>query len=367
MKFIESVFEKLRRHPKRIVFPEGSEPRVLEAAARYAKMRLGPPILLGKKDEIGATAAKYGLDIHRIGIIDPERAEDLPVFCRRLERLKRYRNLGSKEARDIIINPNYFAAMMIQNGQADGLVGGASVYPGTLLRPLIQLVKPLPNTEMISSCMMVEVANKEYGENGVFLFADCAVVPEPTVNQLATIAFQTGTICRQLLGIPPRVALLSFSTKGSSKQPAAEKVEAATALARQKADEAGLKMEIDGELQADTAILADLAARKAPSSRVAGKANVLIFPDLNSGNIAAKLVQYLANAQTYGQILLGLSKPAADMSRGASAEDILGVAAIVGLQAIEYRKLYPEEADVDVFADEPQPAPTPPKVTSLPQ
>jgi phosphate acetyltransferase len=231
---------------------------------------------------------------------------------------------------------------MIQNGQADGLVGGASVYPGTLLRPLIQLVKPLPGEQTISSCMIVQVPNKKYGDDGVLMFADCAVIPEPTIDQLANIAVQTGKICRQLTGARPRVAMLSFSTKGSAKLPGPERVEAATALARQRADLEKIEMDIDGELQADTALLSELADRKAPASRVAGKANVLIFPDLNSGNIAAKLVQYLAGANVYGQILLGLSKPAADLSRGASVEDILGVAAIIGLQAIEYRKLYPE-------------------------
>ncbi len=341
MKFIESVFEKLRRHPKRIVFPEGTEPRVLQAASRFVKLHLGASIVLGKKEEILASAQKHGLDIERLTLIDPETAEDLPIFSERLAKLKRYRNFGEADARSIIMNPNYFAAMMIQYGQADGLVGGASVYPGTLLRPLIQLVKPLPGVETISSCMLVEVANTNYGDDGVLIFADCAVIPEPTVDQLATIAVQAGKICRQLTGIPPRVALLSFSTKGSAKLPAAERVAAAAALARQKAEGEQIEMEIDGEMQADTALLPELAERKAPTSRVAGKANVLIFPDLNSGNIAAKLVQYLAGANIYGQLLLGLSRPAADLSRGASVEDILGVAAIIGLQAIAYRKLYP--------------------------
>ncbi len=350
MKFIESVFEKLKRHPKRIVFPEGTEPRVLQAAARFVKLQLGAPIVLGKKEEVLLAAARHSINVDRIGIIDPATADDLPVFCERLEKLKRYRNFGKTETREIMLNPNYFAAMMIQNGQADALVGGASVYPGTLLRPLIQLVKPLPGVETISSCMIVQVPNKNYGDHGVLVFADCAVIPEPTVDQLANIAVQTGKICRQLTGAPARVAMLSYSTKGSSKTAAAEKVAAATALAKQKADAEKIEMEIDGEMQADTALLTQLAERKAPTSRVAGKANVLIFPDLNAGNIAAKLVQYLAGADVYGQILLGLSKPAADMSRGASPEDILSVAAIVGLQAIEYRKLYPQTNGDDVVA-----------------
>jgi phosphate acetyltransferase len=347
MKFIESVFEKLRRHPKRIVFPEGTEPRVLQAAARFVKLQLGAPILLGKQDEIEKEAAKYGIDLSRIGIIDPGTAEDLPIFCKHLERLQRYQKFSNNDVREAMLNPNYFGAMMIQHGQADGLVGGASVYAGNLLRPLIQLVKPLPDVKMISSCMMLEFANKQYGENGVMLFADCAVVPEPNIDQLAMIAVHTGKICRRITGMTPRIAMLSFSTKGSSKLPAAEKIAAATALAKKKIAEEKLEMEIDGELQADTALLKDLAQRKAPSSPVAGSANVLIFPDLNSGNIGAKLVQYLAGADTYGQILIGLSKPAADLSRGASVDEIVGVAAIVGLQAIEYRKLYPPTEETE--------------------
>ena len=344
MKFIESVFQKLKRHPKRIVFPEGTEPRILQAAEQFVKLQLGPAIVLGKKSEVEKIALSEKIDLDHIGIIDPETATDLPLFCERLEKLKRYHNLGPSDARSMLVKPNYFAAMMVQYGQADGLVGGTSTTAGTLLRPLIQLVKPLPNVKTISSCMIVEVADKELGENGVMLLADCAVIPTPTVEQLATIAVETGKIARQLKGIPPRIAMLSFSTKGSAKLPIVERIAAATALAKQKAKDEGIEMQIDGELQADTAMLADLAAIKAPGSTVAGKANVLIFPDLNSGNIAAKLIQHVAKAEAYGQILLGLASPCADMSRGASVQDILGVAAIIGLQAIEYRRLYPEQA-----------------------
>jgi phosphate acetyltransferase len=320
MRFIESVFEKLKRHPKRIVFPEGAEPRVLEAAGRFVRMQLGAPILLGPTAEIERKAEQYGIDLSRIGIIDPANADDMPIFARHLERLQRYRNIGAGDAREILTNPNYFAAMMIQHGQADALVGGASQYASSLMRPLIQIIKPLPGITTVSSCMMLEGHPDVYGEDGMLMFADCAVVPEPTVDQLAVIGVETGKVCRQLTGIRPRVAFLSFSTKGSSGLPAASKMAAAAALARQKADEAGLEMDIDGELQADTALLPHLAKVKAPSSRVAGNANVLIFPDLNSGNISAKLVQHLGRAAAYGQLLLGLSRPAADMSRGASVE-----------------------------------------------
>ncbi len=343
MKFIETVFQKLKRHPKRIVFPEGAEPRVLRAAARFVKLKLGAPVLLGQKEAIEKVAHTEGVDLDHIGIIDPATASDLAVFVKFLEKLKRYHDLGSKQAQEVMVHPNYFGAMMVQYGQADCLVTGASETASSTLRPLIQLIKPQPGVECISSCTMLDLSNKRYGERGVMLFADCAVIPDPTVDQLASIAVETGRVCRQLTGNRPRIAMLSFSTKGSSTLPSPQKIAAATALARQRGLEAGIEMEIDGEMQADTALLADLAGRKAPSSLVAGKANVLIFPDLNSGNIGVKLVQYLAGAETYGQILMGLSKPCADLSRGATEDDILGVASILGLQAIEFRKLYPAE------------------------
>jgi phosphate acetyltransferase len=344
MKFIESVFQKLQRHPKRIVFPEGTEPRVLRAAERFAQLKLGIPVLLGKKAAIEAAAAEEKIrnDHQHIMVIDPESADDLPIFVQRLEKLKRYRDLGAKQAHDIMIQPNYFGAMMVQYGQVDGLVTGASETASSTLRPLLQLIKPSEGVTSVSSCMMLDLSNKRYGERGVMFFADCAVIPEPTVEQLAQIAVETGKVCRQLTGNKPRVAMLSFSTKGSSRLASPQKVAAATALARKLADDQMIEMEIDGELQADTALLPDLAAKKAATSLVAGRANVLIFPDLNSGNIGAKLVQHLAGAETYGQILLGLSKPCAEMSRGSTEDDILAVASILGLQAIEFRKLHPE-------------------------
>jgi phosphate acetyltransferase len=343
MKFIESVFQKLKRHPKRIVFPEGTEPRVLRAAASFVKLQLGAPVVLGRKDAIEKVALEEHISLDHVGVIDPATASDLPVFIQRLEKLKRYHDLGPKAAHDIMIQPNYFAAMMVQYGQVDALVTGAAETASSTLRPLLQLIKPLPGVSSISSCMMLDLSNKRYGERGVMFFADCAVIPDPTVEQLAEIAVETGKVVRQLTGNKPRVALLSFSTKGSSQLASPHKIAAATALARQKAEEAHVEMEIDGELQADTALLPDLATTKAPSSLVAGKANVLVFPDLNSGNIGVKLVQYLAGAESYGQILLGLSKPCADMSRGSTEDDILAVAAILGMQAIEFRKLYPND------------------------
>ena len=349
MKFIETVYSKLQRHPKRIVFPEGTEPRVLHAAAEFVKMKLGVPILLGNRDEIEEVAVRERVNIMRIGIIDPATADDLPLFCRRLEKLRRYRNLGPGEAEAFLKNPNYFAAMMIQYGQVDGLVGGVSGYAGSLLRPLFQLVKPLPEVSFISGCMIMALEDSRFGENGVLFFADCAVVPNPTVPQLAQIGIQSGRLCAQMTGVRPRVAFLSYSTKGSARNEATEKMAAAAAQARNYVDQEEIDMEVDGELQADTALLPELGALKAPGSLVAGQANVLVFPDLNAGNIAVKLVEHLAGAEAYGQILLGLSKPCADLSRGATVETIVGAAAIVGLQAIAYRKLYPQETPNDVY------------------
>ena len=343
-RFIETVYENLKRHPKRVVFPEGAEPAVVRAAGRFAKLGLGTPILLGQRDVVEKAAKTARVDLQHVGIVDPSKSSEMETFIPRLEKLKRYRDMGSKQAREILSQPNYFAAMMVQYNLVDALVVGAGLTPVSTLRPLIQLIQPLPGISTISSCQMLDLSNKRYGERGVIFFADCAVIPDPTVEQLAHIGIESGKICRQLTGNKPRVAFLSYSNKGGSQLPAVQKMAAATALAKQRAHEAGLEMEIDGEMQADTAIVPDLAAIKAHDSLVAGKANVLVFPDLNSANIASKLVKNLAGADVYGQFLLGLSRPCADLSRGATDDEILGVAATAGLLAIQYRELYPERA-----------------------
>lgn len=345
MSFIDTVFAKLKRHPKRIVFPDGDDPRVVRASQAFYDKDIGIPILIGKRDVIERVALAEKVSLDHVAIINPETASEMDTYCERLEKFDRYKKMGLSDSRALLSNPNYFASMMLQYGQADALVGGIHSRSGSLLRPLIQLVKPLPHAPLISSCMIVEVAEKKYGDDGVLFFADCGVVPEPNAQQLASIAVQTGLVARQVFGQRPRVAMLSFSTKGSARTPATEKVAGAVEIARQLADQIGAEIVVDGEMQADAALLPELAERKMGPSLVAGQANVLIFPDLNSGNIAAKLIQYLASAKVYGQILLGLSRPAADLSRGASVDDIVAVAALVGLQAIEYRKLYPTEEE----------------------
>ena len=341
MRFIGSVIEKLQRHPKRIVFPEGTEPRVLQAARQFHSLRLGAPILLGDRTRIKDVAAALGISLEGIRVVNPTESDDLDNFARRFEILRRYKGLKNLEARDAMLQPNYFGAMMVAMHQADGFVSGTNQNVGSVLRPLFQIIKVAPQTTTASSCQIMEVEDSSYGEKGVLFMADCGVIPEPTTEQLADIAVSTAQLARHLLGVRPRVALLSFSTKGSSHHPSIGRVQAATALAEKKALAKQIDAEFDGELQVDTALVPEIAMRKSPEGKIVGNANVLIFPDLNSGNIASKLVRHIARANAYGQILLGLDRPAADVSRGSNAHDVLGVAAIVGVQAVDYHLLYP--------------------------
>jgi phosphate acetyltransferase len=346
MRFIAKIIEKLQRHPKRVVFPEGTEPRVLQAARQFYSLRLGAPILLGDRTQVKLAAAELNVSLEGVRIINPAESEDLPVFVKRFELLRRFKGIEEKEARQTMLNPNYYGAMMLAMHQVDGFISGANQSSGSVLRPLFQIVKVAPEATTACSCMVMEVEDTRFGQDGVLFMGDCGVIPDPTVQQLADIAVSTAQLSNQLLGNRPRVALLSFSTKGSATHPSIGKVQAATALAKKIAQEKGLEAEFDGELQVDAALVPEIAARKLPTSPVAGRATVLIFPDLNAGNIGSKLIQHVAKAHAYGQILLGLDRPAADVSRGANAHDVLGVAAIIGVRSIPYKDLYPpSEAD----------------------
>jgi phosphate acetyltransferase len=342
MRFIGSVIEKVQRHPKRIVFPEGTEPRVLQAARQFYSLRLGAPILLGDRSKIKEAAEQLNVSLEGVRIINPATSEELDNFTKRFEMIRRFKGIKEKEARQAMLTPNYFGAMMVAMHQADGLVSGTNEISGSVLRPLFQIIKVAPQAATASSCMIMEVEDSRFGENGTMFMADCGVIPDPTVDQLADIALSTAQLARQLLGVTPRVGFLSFSTKGSATHPSIIKVQAATALAQQKAHQKMLEADFDGELQVDAALVPEIASRKVPDGKVAGRANVLIFPDLNSANIGSKLIQHIARANAYGQILLGLDRPGADVSRGSSAHDILGVAAIVAAQSIAYSELYPE-------------------------
>lgn len=341
MRFIGTVIEKLQRHPKRIVFPEGAEPRVLQAARQFHALRLGAPILLGDRAKVKETAADLNIDLDGIRVINPVDSEELDGFAHRFHMLRREKGIRKEEALDAVRQSNFFGAMMVAMHQADGMVSGVSHQTGNVLRPLFQIIKLAPEAKVASSCMVMEVEDTRIGEKGVLFMADCGVVPEPTVEQLAEIALCTAQLAKHLLNIRPRVAMLSYSTKGSATHSSIGRVQAATALARQRAEQKLFECDIDGEIQVDAALVPDIADRKRAESKVAGRANVLVFPDLNSGNIASKLVRLVGHANAYGQILLGLDRPAADVSRGSNAHDILGVAAIIGAQAISYQELFP--------------------------
>lgn len=342
VRFIGSVIEKLQRHPKRVVFPEGTEPRVLQAARQFFSLKLGAPILLGDRTRVKSAAEALGVSLEGVRIINPAESEDLHGFAQRYQSIRRSSEVSFEQARQAMMNPNCYGAMMLGMHQVDGLITGASEARGTALEPLFQVIKLAPGIDTASSCMVAEVEDTRFGHEGVMFLADCGVIPDPTAEQLADIAVSTAMLARQLLGTKPRVALLSYSTKSDGSQPGVAKVQEAAKIARKKAREKSLDAYIDGELQMDAALMAEIGSRKAPDSKVAGRANVLIFPDLNSGNIASKLIQHVARANAYGQILLGMDRPVSYVSRGSTAHDILGVAAIVGVQSIAYQQLYPD-------------------------
>jgi phosphate acetyltransferase len=340
MSLIPKLVARLQRHPKRVVFPEGGDPRILQAARQWVTRKMGVPLLLGNRAAIKAAAAKLDLKLDGIRIVEPERSEEFDSFVASFERLRHSKGLQPAEAREAMRNTNYFATMMLATGQADALVSGATVTASSGLRPIFQIIPRLENVRNASSLMVLDFDEKKVGSDGSLFFADCGVIPDPTAEQLCDIALSTAMIARHLTGETPRVAMLSYASKSTSNQAGLVKVRNATELARAKAKAALLPMEIDGELQADAALDLLVATTKGIASSVAGRANVLIFPDLNSGNIAYKLVQQLAGANTFGQILTGLTKPAAEISRGASAHDVFGAAAIVGCQAIDPRLLH---------------------------
>jgi len=340
MPLVPKLTDRLQRHPKRVVFAEGADPRILQAARQWVTRRMGAPILLGSRTVIKEAAAGLSLDLAGMKLIEPERSEDFEGFAVQLEQLRASKGLKIAEARKALKDPNYFATMMLATGRADALVGGATVTASSALRPLFQIIPRLEHVQSASSLTILDWDEKKVGSDGSLFLADCGVIPEPTAEQLCDIAVSTAMIASHLTNETPRVAMLSYASKSASSHPLLQKVRTATTLARERAAQASLKMEIDGELQVDAALEPAVAAMKNVGGRVAGHANVLIFPDLNSANIGYKLVQVLAGANTFGQIITGLSRPAAEISRGASAHDVFGAAAVVGCQAIDRRLLY---------------------------
>ena len=352
MPLISKLTVRLKRHPKRVVFPEGSDPRILQAARKFASNSLGIPILLGDRAKIKANAEKLDINLEHIRIIEPRRSDEWGNFVKKFQGLRRFKNLKDKDIEQYLDDTNYFATMMLATSQADAIVSGATSSASSALRPLLQIVPRLPEVNTVSSLNIFDLEDLETGKDRELFLADCAVVPNPTSEQLADIAVTTAALRYHLTNKKPYVALLSYSSKSvTSKDPTVAKMKAATKMARNKARELGIPMEIDGELQVDAALDPITAKAKKIDSPVAGHANVLIFPDLHSANIASKLVDTLTRARNYGPILTGLAKPAAEISRGASAGDIFGAAVMVASQAIDHKLLDPTDHSDDLNED----------------
>ena len=329
MSFIEIIKEKAKQQIKTIVLPEGSDIRTLKAASIVQKEGYAKLIILGDRAKIEEMASANNLDISEATIINPIESENYETYVQLFYELRKAKGMTIEKARETLKDETYFGMMMVKNGDSDGLVSGACHSTSDTLRPALQILKTAPGTKLVSAFFVMVVPDCEYGENGIFIFSDSGLNEYPDADALSEIAISSANSFKQLVGVEPKVAMLSYSTYGSAHSPLTDKVVEATKLLKQKAPD----LICDGELQLDAAIIPEIAASKAPGSPVQGKANTLIFPDLDAGNIGYKLVQRLAKAEAYGPLCQGIAKPVNDLSRGCSAEDIAGVIAITAVQA----------------------------------
>ena len=328
MGFIDTIIAKASANKKTIVLPESSDRRVVEAAAEVLERQIADIVLIGDKKEIEVVAK--GLDLSKATIVNPTKDPRFEDFVTTFYEMRKEKGMTPEKARETMADGNYFGVMMVKKGYADGMVSGAIHSTADTLRPSLQILKTAPGTKLVSAFFMIIVPDCEYGDNGTFLFADSGLVMNPSADELSEIAISSAKSFEQLVGRESRVAMLSFSTYGSAKDPLVDKVIEATRLAKQKAPQ----LKLDGELQLDAAIVPSVGKSKAPGSTVAGTANTLVFPDLGAGNIGYKLAQRLAKAEAYGPITQGIAKPVNDLSRGCSADDIVGVVAITAVQAL---------------------------------
>jgi len=330
MDLILKIKEKAKKHQMRIVLPEGEEERTLKAADIILNEGLAKIILIGNPDTKAKKAKEFGLkELSKATIVNPLSHENKEKYINLMVELRKSKGLLKEEAARLIEDPLYLGTLMIKAGDADGEVAGAMNATGDVLRPAFQYVKTMPGISVVSGAFIMILKDKEFGNDGLMVFADCAVHPDPTDRELAEIAVATGKTTRAIAGFEPRIAMLSFSTKGSAKHAMVDKVVSATRIAK----EMDPTLMIDGELQADAAIIEAIGKSKAPGSEIAGKANVLVFPTLESGNICYKLVQRLAHAEAIGPVLQGMAAPINDLSRGCSVSDIVNLVAITANQA----------------------------------
>ena len=336
MNLIEKIIERAKSNKQRIVLPEALEERTITAADKALADGLAELILLGNIDQIHALAQKLGLkNIDKATLIDPATSDKREEYAQLLFELRKKKGMTIEQAREKVLDPLYFGCLVIKSGDADGQISGALSTTGDTLRPALQIIKCSPGITCVSGAMLMITQTPQYGEDGVLVIGDVAVTPMPDANQLAQIAVCTAQTARSVAGFDdPRVAMLSFSTKGSAKHEVCDKVIEATALAKQ----LDPSLKVDGELQADAALVPSVGQKKAPGSEIAGNANVLVFPNLEVGNIGYKLVQRLGNADAIGPILQGIARPVNDLSRGCSVDDIYKMVAITACQAMDAKE-----------------------------